>query len=116
MLASDLDFQFPEELIATTPQRSSRVVLSEGESGPREISKLTLFDLFRKGDVLAINNTQVLKRRVFAESLEVLFVHSENGTDWDVLFPARDYKIGDTLALPGGCELTLLTKGLPQKV
>lgn len=115
MKLSDLDFDFPEELIATEPRRPSRVMLVRGRE-PQEISIETLIDLFESGDILAVNNTKVLKRRVFAGDLEILFLKSLGGRQWEVLFPSKKYKVGAQIELPLGATLTLVQKGRPQVV
>ena len=115
MKLSDLHFDFPEELIATSPSRPSRVMYVD-QGIPAEISLQDLKDKFSAGDVLVVNNTQVLKRRVFAGDVEILFLKQVNGTDWEVLFPSKKYKIGESLGLPLGVSMALVQKGRPQVV
>lgn len=116
MKKSDLQFNFPEELIAKEPQRPSRVASALGD-GPQEIFWENFFQIFSPGDLLIINDTKVLKRRVFSEEgLEILFLKSEGLHHWEVLFPSRRLKIGQSLKLPDGVVMTLLQKGRPQKV
>lgn len=116
MKVSDLEFEFPEELIAVSPSRPSRVMWVDESKKPVEINIENLLLKFKTDDVLILNNTQVLKRRVFADSVEILFLKQLNATDWEVLFPSKKYKVGDSLNLPQGVTLTLLAKGRPQKV
>ena len=116
MKLSDLDFAFPEELIATAPQKPSRVMWVEAQLPPQEITLKELLEKFSPGDVLVLNNTQVLKRRVFAGDVEILFLKQINATDWEVLFPSKKYKVGAELSLPLGLTMTLIEKGRPQKV
>lgn len=116
MKVADLDFEFPEELIATSPQRPSRVMWVDGTKGPQEISLQELLTKIPAGDVLVINNTRVLKRRVFSGDVEILFLKQLTATDWEVLFPSKKLKVGATLELPMGLMMTLLEKGRPQKV
>jgi S-adenosylmethionine:tRNA ribosyltransferase-isomerase len=115
---SDLDFEYPEGLVATEPVLTSRMMLVEQE-GPRELeSKADLLSLFRAGDCLVINDTRVLSRRVFSESgLEILFLGSDSsGLIWDVLCPSSRWKNGTEQILPDGVTLKLLARGRPQKV
>lgn len=114
MLLKDLDFNLPTELIATQPQRPSRVLQTFQD--PKEISLQDLKDLFKKGDVLVINDTQVMKRRIFSEKEEILFLSSQDQKTWEVLFPAKAYKLGDEISLPLGKKIKLIEKGRPQKV
>ncbi|MFP5518975.1 MAG: tRNA preQ1(34) S-adenosylmethionine ribosyltransferase-isomerase QueA [Bdellovibrionia bacterium] len=115
MKLTDLDFTYPDELIATEPQRPSRVMLVQGEQ-PQEITLSDLLASFDAGDVLVINDTLVLKRRVFVGDLEVLFLKSQNQKVWEVLFPSRKFKVGDTFEMPLGVKMTLVAKGRPQLV
>lgn len=116
MKISDLDFTFPEELIATAPQIPSRVMRVQ-DGVPSEISFEDFKSCFQSGDLLVVNNTEVLRRRVFSqEGLEILFLDSKDQLEWSVLFPSKKLKIGDELFLPKGIKITLIEKGRPQKV
>lgn len=121
MKLTDLKFDYPEELIATTPVRPSRVMWVEEGRAPQEISVVELLNSVPVGDVLVVNNTKVLKRRVFAENdIEVLFLdkvsEDENSNSWKVLFPSKKFQIGDELGLPRGFKMRLIEKGRPQMV
>lgn len=116
MKITDLEFSFPEELIATSPQRPSRVMWVKGDGCPEEITFEELLSRIPPGDVLVVNNTQVLKRRVFAGDVEILFLKQIDNSDWEVLFPSKKYKAGAILELPLGVTMTLIEKGRPQKV
>lgn len=117
MLVSDLDYKYPPELVATTPHRPSRVLLSEPEQSPRELHFSDLKSEFRAGDLLVINDTKVIPARIFSrEGLEFLFVRPLDERRWEVLFPARGAKPGAAFTLPGGVTATLQSKGLPQTV
>ncbi len=88
---------------------------------PEEISINDLLNSIPSGDVFVINNTKVLKRRVFTESeVEVLFLdkieQKELSNIWKVLFPAKKMAIGEVLNLPNGFKMKLLKKGRPQVV
>jgi S-adenosylmethionine:tRNA ribosyltransferase-isomerase len=83
-----------------------------------EISEISIAQLLAEipaGDVLVINDTKVLKRRVFAGDTEILFL-SGGPLTWDVLYPSAKMKVGETLSLPMGITMTLVEKGRPQKV
>lgn len=143
MKLQDLDFSYPEELVATEPVRPSRVLWTALQSADgrnftgiindklqvTSTNEITVDDLLARipaGDILVINNTKVLKRRVFAEQggssgelsneLEILFLTETAPGEWLVLFPSRKYNIGDEIMLPQGLKMTLLEKGRPQKV
>ena len=116
MKLSDLKYDYPENLVAISPSRPSRVMWHEN-SVPTEITVAELISRIPAGDVLVINNTKVLKRRVFAEDQsEVLFLDQLPDGNWKVLFPSRKLKIGDDVILPKGFRMTLLEKGRPQVV
>ncbi len=121
MLKSDLGYDFPESLVAQTPVRPSRILLAEAP--PREVTKSELLAQFAPGDLLVINETKVLKRRIFGgpdQKLEIVFLQplpSEPGQwHWQVLFPCQKFKLGDQVELPEGLTLRLLEKGRPQIV
>jgi S-adenosylmethionine:tRNA ribosyltransferase-isomerase len=117
MKIADLDFKFPEELIATSPHRPSRVMLVDDSSqGPQEHSLKDLLQVFSAGDVLVLNDTKVLRRRVFVGDLEILFLNHFGNNEWEVLFPSKKYKIGEVIELPENIQMTLLQKGRPQRV
>lgn len=120
MRLEDLKYNYPEELIATEPVRPSRVMWVDGDGRPTEISVSELIQKIPAGDVLVLNNTRVLKRRVFVDDLEILFLDEiESGHDhsiYHVMFPSKKVKVGDQIKLPNGAVMTLLEKGLPQKV
>lgn len=121
MKLTDLDYAFPEELIATEPSRPTRVLWVEPGQALQEITLPQVLSRIPTGDVLVINNTRVLKRRVFAQDeIEVLFLdrveHNDQSNQWKVLFPSKKFKIGDELQLPLGRKMKLLEKGRPQLV
>lgn len=122
MKKSDLQFEFPEDLIAQEPLRPSRICLSlKSESSSNEVAKelawSEFIELFQPGDCLVLNNTKVLKRRVFTSAgVEILFLQSNDLVNWDVLFLSKKFKVGSEIELPGGVVMTLLEKGRPQKV
>lgn len=118
MKVTDLDFAYPESLVATEPKYPSRVLQVDlhKEGLPQEISLQQLLEQIPAGDLLVVNNTKVLKRRVFAGELEILFLSQKNETSWEVLFPSRKYRLGDNILLPGGVTMTLVQKGRPQHV
>lgn len=116
MKLSDLEFTYPEELVGLSPQKPSRVMWVDEQGLPSEISLESLLDKFNAGDVLVVNNTRVLKRRVFSGDLEILFLKQKSATDWEVLFPSKRYKLGALIELPLGLTMELIEKGRPQTV
>lgn len=119
MLLEELDFEYPECLVATERAVSSRIMLVNGRVEPCELGGPSdLFALFQRGDCLVINNTRVLRRRVFSESgLEILFLKSVgSGAVWEVLCPSSRWKEGTKQVLPGGVLLQIVERGRPQIV
>ena len=116
MQLKDLDFLYPEELVATERVPQSRVMWVENGK-PQEITLTELVQKFEPGDVLVINDTKVLKRRVFTkEGLEILFLTAKSTTDWEVLCPASRWKKNTQQTLPDGTKLDLVARGKPQTV
>ncbi len=114
MKITDLQFDYPEKLVATQPDYPSRVMWVDAE--PQEFTFAELLQRIPAGDVLVINNTKVLKRRVFAGDLEILFLKQHANEEWDVLFPSKKYKLEDQIILPENVQMTLVQKGRPQRV
>lgn len=125
MKLSDLDFEYPEDLVATERAKQSRIMLVDapltvppGASSPREITTSKLLALFRPGDLWVVNETRVLKRRLFTkQGLEILFIRplSEDQKEWEVMCPSSRWKQG-ALQTIGSVELELIARGRPQKL
>lgn len=114
MQTAELDYTYPESLVATEPLEPCRILLTQGEQ-IQEISKQKLFDLFQPGDTLLINNTQVVKRRLFlADDLEILFLKELTPNLWQVLMPARKLEVQSEFFLSPKIIAKLIEKGLPQ--
>ncbi len=112
----DLKFDYPEELVAQSPVKPPRVMNVRG-SEYQEIRWNELFEQFQSGDLVVLNDTRVLKRRVFAENFEILFLNPlVNPLEWEVLFPSKSLKVGSLFSLPGGIQAELIEKGRPQKI
>jgi S-adenosylmethionine:tRNA ribosyltransferase-isomerase len=115
----ELDFDYPENLVATERREPTRVMLVQGGE-PLELADLSeIFECFQPGDCLVVNDTRVLRRRVFSESgLEILFLKptSLSRFDWQVLCPSSRWKNDKIEHLPGGVALTLIERGRTQVV
>jgi S-adenosylmethionine:tRNA ribosyltransferase-isomerase len=131
MKSRDLSFDFPETLIATEPHASSRVLHVPQKGLPVEISLSETLDLMGAGDVLVVNSTQVLKRRIFGRQtdgreIEILFLNKRHGAgsslgsasdlEWEVLFPSKGLELGSRIELPAGLHMLLEKRGRPQLV
>jgi len=119
MHLDDLTFDFPQELIATSPS-STRVLCSGPSCGPREISIFDLKNEFKEGDVLVRNNTRVVPRRVLAEagghSFEILFLKYSEPHFWQVLMPLRYLRNCKRINMPGNVKGALVSSGRIQKI
>ncbi len=120
MLRSELTYDYPESLIAMTPKRPTRVMWCDGNHLPQEISISQVLEKIPAGDIFVINNTKVLKRRIFSGDTEILFLDQLTNlsifNEWSVLFPSKKVGLGEKLQLPMGFQMELLEKGRPQRV
>ncbi|MBW6509463.1 MAG: tRNA preQ1(34) S-adenosylmethionine ribosyltransferase-isomerase QueA [Desulfuromonadales bacterium] len=95
MWLSDFDFTLPEELIAQAPtgrRDASRLLSVERLTGSMASRQfIEIVDVFRPGDVLVINDTEVIPARLFGHKtsggqVEVLLVRrcpdEPSGQDW----------------------------------
>lgn len=113
MKRHELNYDYPDELVGIAPQYPSRVLFHNGLQA-NEIPWPEFLDKFQAGDLLVLNDTKVLKRRVFTEEgLEILFL-SQKDDKWEALFPSKKFKVGDQITLPLGVVATLVEKGRPQ--
>lgn len=117
MKIHELQFEYPEDLVATKPMRPSRILTVQKD----RFKEVLWFDFLKQipyGDLLIVNNTKVMKRRVFSGNLEILFLHpsKENPYEWQVLFPSKKFNVGDVIELPMGKRMVLKQKGRPQIV
>lgn len=117
MQISELDFEYPDRLVATQRAPRSRVMLVEA-GRPSELDGVAAtVEFFNRGDVLVLNETRVLRRRVFAESgLEILFLKERTPTEWEVLCPSSRWKPNTEQILPGDCRLQIKERGRIQVV
>ncbi len=113
---SDLLFDYPESLVARTPVYPPRVLLKLKDKECTEIKFQEIFKLFSEKDLLIINKTKVLPRRIFLESIDIMFLESTDELNWTVLFAAKKFKLNQEIKLPGDVTLKLTEKGRPQKV
>lgn len=116
MKLADLKYDFPEYLIATEPSRPTRVMWVNQQQNPIELTLDQVIEKIPANDVLVINDTKVLKRRVFVDDLEILFLDELENNRWTVLFPSKKFSSGDVIMLPNNFKMKLIEKGLPQLV
>jgi S-adenosylmethionine:tRNA ribosyltransferase-isomerase len=135
MKLNEFEYDLPENLIAQDPPEErgqSRLLVLDKQTG--QIQHKRYYDIpefVKSGDVVVLNQTKVLKARVFPEvkrterKVEVLFLHALNEDKrdiygeklndgkWDIWYGlvgrARHVKIGDTLDI-GGAEIRILDR------
>lgn len=105
MRVGDFDYELPEEKIAKYPpleRGSTRLLLLDRHSGAVEHASYAGLDAFlRKGDLLVLNNTRVVRARLFAckstgAKIELMLLEKHEGEQELVLYRGR-LKKGDTL-------------------
>lgn len=111
----DLEYTYPDDLVALKPQEPCRVLVMN-ESSPKEVKLSEAFSCIEVGDLLVVNNSGVKACRVFFEGLEFLFLNKKSQFEWEVLFRSAKYKIGHKFNLPGGVTGELVQKGRPQLI
>ena len=99
---SDFDFYLPEELIAQNPlpERTSSKLLIIKDSQLSQGVFSNVANFFSAGDVLVINDTKVIKSRLFVEKSDhkiELFLHKHLEQNlWQAFAkPAKKVQIGD---------------------
>lgn len=112
----DLDYEYPEELVALEPNEPCRVMYAPHNSDIEEVSLKKIKEFFNAGDVLVINNSGVKACRVFHKEKEVLFLKPLSLTEWEVLFVLKGMKEGQEFPLPGGVNAKLVKKGRPHVI
>ena len=116
MQKSDLNFDYPKNLIATERKPVSRVMYVNG-GDPLEVTPSYILTQIGPDDLLVLNDTKVIKARVHTEEgFEILFIEALQENQWNVLCPVRKWPKGQSLKLPGNIELQLIKKGRPQTV
>ena len=118
MQLKDLDYSYPDHLVALKPHRPSRVMWVEPSNKiPKELNWQQFLEQFTAKDLIVMNDTKVLPSLIVTPNgTEVHMIQKLNdqGTQYEVLFPARDYKINSQFALTKDHQVTLVQKGLPQ--
>lgn len=115
--ASDFDYEYPEELIASAPAEprdSSRLLVLERATGKLEHAVFRDLPRFLKaGDCLVLNRTKVLPCRLLGKKatggkVDLLLVRELGPSTWSAL--SSGLKAGQELAFEGG--MTARVEGL----
>ncbi len=113
---SDFDYDLPPERIASEPARprdSSRLLLVDRRNGKlTDLGFRHLSASLRESDLLVINNTRVMKARVYGilertgRKVEVLFANPISETLWEVMLrPGKRVRTGDRILVGEGLPL-----------
>ena len=105
---SEFELEVPENLIAQHPYKNRdqcKLMIVNKESGDIQHKKFAdIIDLFSKGDVLVLNNTQVFSARLYATKdksdakVEVFLLRELENDLWEAMVkPARKVRIGNKL-------------------
>jgi len=125
---SQLNFEYPENLVAQERALFSRILYFDESLGPMEINRGDLLSYLRPGDLWVVNETKVLRRRVFTiEGLEILFIKCLNSdrTKWEVLCPSSRWAEGakqSASVVTGGSSgdrlmtFDIVKRGRPQEI
>src|SRR5579884_2504664 len=125
MHISEFDYELPSELIAREPVRprdASRMMIVDRQSNTFSDSKFAnLPDLLQCGDVLVINDTRVIKARLYGtlrrrdgtvRAVEVLFANPTATATWEVLCkPGRRIRPGDQVSFGDGAVTATFGEG-----
>lgn len=112
MHTSDFDYELPQELIAQHPPEKrgdSRMLVLDPAAGTMEIRPFqSITEYFSAGDLLALNNTRVIRARLYARKdtgakLEILLLTPVDGSVWSCLMK-------NTRRTECGTHLTLLDR------
>lgn len=113
MRVSDFDYELPERLIAqfpAEPRDTSRLLVVHRADGRLEDRVFSdIGDYLSEGDVLVLNNTRVIRARLFGRRrktkarIETLLLRCIDGDRWDCLVrPGRRVRPGDIIDYEGG--------------
>jgi S-adenosylmethionine:tRNA ribosyltransferase-isomerase len=119
MRVDDLDYQLPDELIATKPtdrRDEARLLVSRGPGHPTEHRHIRdLPDILQPGDLLIFNDTKVLPARFFAEraatggKVEGLYLETRDDRVWHVMLKSGGRPAaGESLTLGDDHALRLI--------
>jgi S-adenosylmethionine:tRNA ribosyltransferase-isomerase len=122
---SDFDYLLPQELIAQTPvepRDHSRLLICHRRTDARACAHF--YDLpryLKDGDVLVINNTKVIRARLFGVKadtgahVEVLLLSRQSGDRWQALVrPAKRLKVGAEVIFGEGKLRCTVEEELPE--
>ena len=113
MNIEDFDYDLPQELIAQTPlekRDESKLLVLDKNTGDIEHSRFNyIIDYIIPGDILVLNDTQVIPARLIGEKedtkavIELLLLKDVGNDTWECLSrPAKRLKIGTIVSFGNG--------------
>ncbi len=117
MKTSELDYDLPEALIAQSPceprDAARMLVLDRSTGSMREDAYRNAAHYLRPGDCMALNNTRVIRARLFGRKdtgghVEIFLLHEEGPGVWRALVrPSARVKPGTQIRLADGVAVTV---------
>ncbi len=114
------DFNIPQELIAQEPapkrDQSRLLVVKREKNTVEEKVFKEVIDFFQEGDVLVLNNTEVIRARLFGKKttgavIEVLLLREMPNKTWEALVkPGKRVKVGDDIIFEGDLKAGVIGK------
>ncbi|MCP4049857.1 MAG: tRNA preQ1(34) S-adenosylmethionine ribosyltransferase-isomerase QueA [bacterium] len=120
MLTTDFDYHLPENLIAQKPlsvrDYSRLMVLHKSKKTIQHLLFKDITRLLTPGDVLVLNNTKVIKARLYGKrktgaSIEIFLIEAVEKNIWkSLLKPAKRVAEGETLYIGDDFTCTVISK------
>ena len=118
MRLDQFDFDLPTDRIANRPaipRDSARMLVVD--EGLLDSRVACLPEFFRAGDILVVNDTQVVPARLDgvrgAAKVQITLDAPVNRSEWRALaFPARKLRPGDDVTFPGGLCAKVISRGM----
>jgi S-adenosylmethionine:tRNA ribosyltransferase-isomerase len=120
MFIKDFDFTLPDELIAQFPlekRDSSKLLRLDRDSGEiRHGSFLDIEDELSSSDILVLNDTKVIKARLYGHKktgarIELFLLSPIDDLHWKALIkPAKRLSINDDIIISDSVSITLIKK------
>lgn len=117
MKTSDFNYELPEHMIAQTPAEprdSSRLMVLHRDSGDVEHKRFhDLTEYLRKGDLLVLNQTRVVRARLFARRktggrVELLLLRKQDTLTWEALVSGKSMSPGRRVTVDGGPDAEVI--------
>jgi S-adenosylmethionine:tRNA ribosyltransferase-isomerase len=116
MLTADFDYGLPEDRIAQRPaaRGESRLLCLDADGAARHRRVHDLPAILRPGDLLVVNDTEVIPARLYGQGrgggeVELLLVEKLGDQEWDALSkPGKRTRPGDSVRFADGLEAEVI--------